>query len=302
MEPKQIGTRKEMVDGIEVEIKIYESAEEATASDEASTNLAVIPAGEIVPEPEVLVQEAEEVAEEEPSQSVIVFARDAEEMAMASSKLAAWVGEKLRLLRQEARELEENLEIAKRSKWKISTLQKHTELARSRITYYQKMKDAVESGYTIIPEFPMEVFAVRLTKMRLPANVGTGIEQRVWPSAKAESGSGEYVGPQAKRTRNRQWENEAKQRWWDFKTVGTQAVAFPMTAVRPEIMTATSQAMAAKIFDEIGIVIPGKRESAPAPEVPSREVRADPMIVGRISGAHRSCMFLICWFLDSRTL
>jgi hypothetical protein len=76
---------------------------------------------------------------------------------------------------------------------------------------------------------------------------------------------------------------------WSAWATDFMDVAFPLQAAKPELMNATAQAMALKIFDEIGVA-------------PNRRGK-DPLILGVINGPQfRKQYFLIAWYLDTRAL
>jgi hypothetical protein len=70
-------------------------------------------------------------------------------------------------------------------------------------------------------------------------------------------------------------------------------VEFPIAAAQAEVMTATQEAMALKVFDAIGICPPQRK--------------GDPLIIGQIMmpgtrWSRKTVSFLIAWHLDLRTL
>ena len=83
------------------------------------------------------------------------------EMQQAQAALIEWCGRKIAAMKHDAAELAENLAIAIRNKWKSSTLKRHADLAVKRVTFYEKIKAALEAGYCIVPHFPVTIFAIR---------------------------------------------------------------------------------------------------------------------------------------------
>lgn len=70
-------------------------------------------------------------------------------------------------------------------------------------------------------------------------------------------------------------------------------VTFPLAMARPMLMTAAGEAMALKIFDEVGIA---RDSSGPRP---------DPILVGRILNPHKgrpAVSFFIGWSFDPSRL
>jgi len=82
-----------------------------------------------------------------------------------------------------------------------------------------------------------------------------------------------------------------------YKATKFRELDFPFLLVKPQVLDATQIAMAAKIFDEIGI----------APEGVIHSRKPDPMILGIIKApkrgyTHKKITFLIAWFLNTDTV
>ncbi len=226
--------------------------------------------------------------------SLTVFAQNPLQMREAQAHMVAWSERKIIETQKELAELEEGLEIAKKNKWRTSTLKAAVTRTRRRVQFYEKTKLALEAGYCMVPNFPTGVFAVRTTR-RKPKKQdlkrwasGVNDEQSNHPPA----GEGEYVDAEvgAIEVEGPDEKGEKKKFWTNFDEF--EDVAFPFTMVKPEIMEATSRAMALKVFDDVGC-LPSRR---------SRRNR-DPIIVGRIThkeGTYqeRTFTFLIAWFMD----
>jgi len=220
-------------------------------------------------------------------------------MQECQTQLITWFGKKVEKQEEEAKELQENYEIAKKNKWKASTLKRHAALATKRVNYYKKIKSALEEGYNIVPNMPLDIFAVRTDKVRPMKKASfyrwDGRETR---GGFLPEGEGRYVNPEPVHDyyevavpNKKTGEDEAKEEWFADEF---QAVAFPVTMAKPEIMEATSRAEAMNIFDEIG-VLPARR-------------KVDPVIVGRIRDPRSSTYsdkhisFIIAWYLDTSTV
>ncbi len=226
-----------------------------------------------------------------------------DEMLHANAALIQWCTGKIAAVTAEAKELRQAYEHAKERKWKSATLAKHACLAERRIEFFEKMKLALEHGYYVVPNFPVEVFAIR-TKKDAPALLMT-TEFTSWKPSNRKTqfaqvlptGQGEYQNPfpyvetyQTGKTNDKgtpEWKSYADQ-WEDIE--------FPLSMAKPQIMQAASRAMTLKLFDEIGILQDSKS--------------GDPLIIGRIidprqtgSQFHRKHLsFIIAWHLDTKTL
>lgn len=144
-----------------------------------------------------------------------------------------------------------------------------------------------------MPEFPIDVFAIRVQRDAPEGSVQTSTWNK--PTAETETcdilptGEGDYVSstPKTLHWKETRRDKDGK----DFKVnlvrpTALQAVEFPIRSARAEVMSATAEAMALKVFDEIGIC-PQTR-------------KADPLIIGRIllPGTDRTVSFLIAWHLN----
>ena len=238
-----------------------------------------------------------------------VIARNPQEMLAAQGRLIAWATRKIAEAEEEHADLEENLKLCRINKWKPGSLIRQATRAQNRITFYVKIKAALEAGYVIIPNMDMNIFAIRTVRSRPRRNMIQSKERwesnASWPSAqgsdRAPIGEGNYQNPAAlTRTRTRELPDpERKEGQKSLKEITCWASAFqdeidfPFTAAKPEILEATQQAMALRIFDDLG--------AAPA------RAKGDPMVIGRISfcgGGYltRHVSFLITWFIDTRDL
>lgn len=233
------------------------------------------------------------------SEALTVIARNSVEMAAAQDQLKGWAANKLLEILGEKAQAEENLEIARKHKWKISGLQTSLRTIVRRFEFYQKMKAAVDEGYVIIPNFPIDVFAIR-TEHAEPQNECISTwrsSRRVQGSEFPPFGDGEYVSENATTDQrmvdktNRQGEAVKE---WEYYAGEFQSVTFPIKAVKPQVLDDVGRAMALKIFDEIGIL-------------PARRLKVDPMVVGQIAikkGTYdeRRLSFLITWWLSEEHL
>lgn len=239
---------------------------------------------------------AEEIVQHTGNGELFVFARDPAEMTKAQDAMIAWAERRLTQKRVELKDFEENFNIAKKNKWRHTTLEAAVVRARKKVVFYEKVRDALKAGYYIIPDMDIDVFALRTTAKHPRQN---RTSSRWNPSPKNQvtnsppSGEGQYVSPNRGHFEENQHEQTEKDgsksiiktAWWeDFAEPD-----FPFTFAKPEILKATAAAMKTKIFDEMGIL--------------PRRPGTDPMVIGRITfreGYNRkSINFLVSWFLDT---
>lgn len=232
-------------------------------------------------------------------------ATNSEEMAKAQSGLTAWVSAKVESVKKELRAVSKAVEHARTHKWAIATLLRQKNLWYGRRVYYEKILEALKAGYVLVPEFPVDIFAIRTTREEplkqenKTSNSWEGTSRPAnHPPEKLEAGEGEYKNALVPRFyHTTKWkDNEGKERETHhfYNDSEFSDLAFPLIAAKPEVMDATQSAMALKIFDSLGICPPNKR-------------KGDPLIIGVIEGpkvgyTQKKCHFLIAWHVNVEDL
>lgn len=233
---------------------------------------------------------------------VLVTAQHPAHMQVCNEALMDWCDKKIVLQQHEAEELEENHKIAKKNKWRTATLKKHAALALKRVDYYKKIKSALEEGYCIVPNFPLDIFAVRTIKKKPRRKPGRWLSgDRSVDTETNKAGDGKWVDRhplqdyfEYETTNKRTGETVKAQEHFAY---AHDTVGFPIAMAKPQIMKATGRAMAQKIFDDVGI-LPGQRTAK----------YKDPVIAGRIkdprsAGYNQKFLtFIIAWHLNTSTL
>lgn len=237
-------------------------------------------------------------------------------MQVAQLQLITWAEKRMEIISAERQEAYNNLEQAKKCKWKHSPFQKrHNELV-SEFQYYEKLKCALEAGFTIVPNFDdIDVFAIRTEKARPNKNWASQDANHgsIIPNDQASecppAGEGQFVNSTAQYEQrklqgsvDKQGVQHYIQQAWATKH---DIVGFPFRLVKPEIMIATKKAMDYLVFDDVGC-LPGRKKKR----------RGDPMIIGRIHchphihkkygnyevTYEKTISFLITWFIDTKAL
>jgi hypothetical protein len=230
-------------------------------------------------------------------------------MQAAQLDIAAWLRNRLKSLFAEWSELDAALNEAARNGWRMEPLQRQLNKVGAQEKFYTKALLAVEAGYTIVPEFPIDVFAIRVKRKHVTqqyvetrgqwSNPVSNIEDQ--QSDLPTAGEGRYESPTAKLRGQTRTENDGKGGKEIIKCAFTDDwgdIVFPLKAARPVVMNATAQAMAMKVFDQIGICRPVRNAAART---------GDPLIVGQVlsNGPHwsRKCInFIIAWHLNLNEL
>lgn len=252
------------------------------------------------------------------------------EMQAAQGDLRAHLEQKLTQIERDIIEANAALNEARRNGWATGALT----AARNRLvddeTYYNKILAAVEAGHTIIPEFPVEVFAVRRHEPEKQAGQtyhGSVSASSTYLGHAAESdcapaGAGEYRNPEPE-TATRTMENKisgaqerGEPRWYTHVTRTGRPVGpitFPSITARSPIMRATAEAMKDKVFDQIGVCLPVQKAAKGRvirPQPRRRQMNAavgDPLVIGQVlrkseGGRQRCTSFIIGWYLNLNEL
>lgn len=212
--------------------------------------------------------------------------------------MLAWCDQKIAQCHADAVEIEETVKTAAERKWKITPLRAKAAMIKRRVVFYSKIKAALAMGYLIIPNLDCTLFAIR-TKKTLPnTNNVRDYKHSNFdePCQMLPSGEGQYVSPTPTLETETYDETDkngkvaTKQHWWPHEF---QEVEFPFDLAKPKLMNATSRAMAAKLFDEVGVVRHAWR------------TKGDPIIVGIIRNPNRSrpsVTFFVSWNFDLEAL
>ncbi len=216
-----------------------------------------------------------------------------EDLINSKNVLIEWCTQRLTTVKAHLKDFQENLNIAVKNKWRVLALRAAVSRTKTEVNYYRKIKLAVEAGYLIIPNFPIDVFAVRTVRNNPPRG-----ETESWNSSSLEMhgsaatppGEGKYVSNET--LQDQKTYGQGKDEFTKYWNVGFQAVAWPITAAKPLLVQAADTAMILKIFDELGIAR-GVKEST----------RKDPVLIGKIIGpgtgySRKEISFFIAWWLN----
>lgn len=222
---------------------------------------------------------------------LVVVARNSSEMALAQQKLISWADTRIEAEKALLLEAETKLAKAKEMGQRTNTYGNRVMLARGSVQYYEKIRFALRAGYCIVPNFPVELLAIRTTKTEPgKSNSHMGFEQK---PMQLPVGEGRYVDPIPKISTQlvtKEGEKPKKVRYPDH----FREVTFPASLARIEILEDLDRAQRLKVFDAIGIL-------------PSTRRKPDPMLIGQISHKRgpyniKTVSFMIAWWIDTSTL
>lgn len=225
------------------------------------------------------------------------------QLQQSQKQLIGWCETKMAAVAVEVEEFRTNLDIAKKAKWNTARPKAHLRYAEGRLLFYQKIRNALEAGFYIVPNFPCDIFAIRTGSLG-PEGITIckteNYQSRYVPNDYKpdlmESGIGDYVNPEpAYKNSSLPVVIDGKEKHRnELELHGWKDVDFPFVLAKAEVLTATQQAMALKIFDEMG-VYPNTKKS-------------DPLVLGIIKAPaknrfnQKQVTFLVAWFLDTDTL
>lgn len=226
-----------------------------------------------------------------------------QEVGGAQAELMSWCSAKILELSRELADARQNLRQAKAMLWRWQGWQKVATKTAKRMVYYAKIKAAIQAGYLIVPNLPVDVIAVRV-KNALPRGKVHYSEGRVGV-ARPEllpAGVGRYVDDRLV-VDDLSFQDKDNKKVERYVASGfDEEIDFPTTAVKPVVLAATQRAMALRIFDRVGVV----RDQ-------SWGQRGDPIVVGQLldpmqpwsfweNEPRKVVTFFIAWWLDTRAL
>jgi hypothetical protein len=211
-----------------------------------------------------------------------------QDMEPAQKQLIQWCEKKLTLLNNEVSDMEASISQLATMKCATKPLKYQLSKVHKRILFFDKMKKAIEAGYTIVPNFPIQIFAIRTTSKK-PAQQHTNSYwgDKTQNPKELPVGEGEYKNPFPLVERERIDIGNGKTESFSYAT-DWDDLEFPITMAKPEIIEATNKAMLLECFDLFG-VMPATRNE-------------DPIIIGQLVNGSKRLSFMIAWHFDTKVL
>lgn len=210
------------------------------------------------------------------------------DMEPAQKQLIVWCDQKINSLKSDAKEFGDSISELATMKWATKPMKNQLAKVNKRILFFEKMKMAIEHGYTIVPNFPIQIFAIR-TKFTnpLPQTNSSYWGDKEQKSQELPVGKGEYQNPFPVVERERNELAGGKTESTSYATDWAE-LEFPLTMAKPEIINATNRAMLLECFDQFGIM-PATRND-------------DPVIIGQLVNGAKTLSFMIAWHFDTKVL
>ena len=219
-----------------------------------------------------------------------VVAYSPNELVVAQSTVRSWCAENIRRLLSQKREADQNVSQALSGHFNSKPFKANVRRCERRIDYYKKIGKAIKLGYMIVPNFDLDLFAVR-TKARKPRSEWSSCRWAGFPQEgqKLPEGEGRYVDDNPFIQTDELDDNKCSRYPVEFD----EEITFPTNIIKPQIIKETQRAMGYKLFDQVGTAI-GRRLGC-----------GDPIICGRLIDPTRNekaVTFFIAWWLDSKDI
>lgn len=258
--------------------------------------------------PATVIEDSKPMPEEMALEYQLV-AVDGPQLVSAHGRMIGWARVQIATMAAEKQAEEESLAIAVERKWATAAFRRRISMLGKRKEYYEKIEQALLAGWVIVPNFEMNVFAIRTTKEH-PDHTRQFTNQ--WDRSKREFrqaaqalpvGEGEFVNPLANSYASSYegTDSDGKKATQHYQQSfgGFQDIDFPIVLAKPVVMSKSAEAMAAKVFDEIGVA----RDSGVERHRGSRV--GDPFMLGRIRNPRKNrpdITFFIGWTFDPSRL
>lgn len=225
-----------------------------------------------------------------------LVAVDRPQLEAAHGKMIEWAHVQIATVEAEKTAEEESLAVAKERKWATGAFRRRISIMEKRIVFYQKIEEALKAGYVIVPNFQMNVFAIR-TKAQTPrGRVQRGSYNAFYQTAQLlPQGEGRYLDPapfvHTDKSQVDDGKGGTKEQITQWPSGFDTEISFPLALAKPALMQRTATAMAGKLFDEIGVAVDSSF---------SGRRSGDPILLGRIRNPRQRAdmTFFIGWYFD----
>jgi hypothetical protein len=217
-----------------------------------------------------------------------IIALSPTDLVPAQQSLIGWCDQRITHWIAEQKEATDGHKHALANKWNAAPFKRLIQKANRKIGFYKKVRQAIEAGYLIVPNFPLNIFAIRTTAVEARADESSSRWSNFEQSCRVLSpGEGEYRNPLPTKDTYADTNKEGKEVTMYYPTELKDELEIPLHLVKPEIMRAVDKARCLKLFDQIGI---------------ATDMHADPIICGQIlegnSASSKRVTFFVAWYVD----
>ena len=217
------------------------------------------------------------------------------ELAEGNEKLLAWLVKQCETVGDEEIDLRNAAKSAREAKYRWKHLDALAKKAGQQVMFYEKVKQAVEARFMLIPNLPLDSFLIRTTRKK-----PTGDSPSSWAVIRQQplalpAGEGENRNPEAKVSYDHSWTDANGAEHRVYSVDSWENPVFPLAVAKSEVIDLTDRAARLKLFDEIGIVQDGAESTV------WKNQRLDPIVVGRLRNPIKkrpNATFFIAWVMD----
>jgi hypothetical protein len=230
-------------------------------------------------------------------ESPVLIALNRPQLEAAHAKMIAFVrGRRARLVADREEE-EAALNVALKNKWAVKRHHAALDRMKKKVTFWDKIEAALLEGFVILPNFELNVFAIRTKAKKPRGGQLSGQYNRFFQTAQLlPQGEGRYVSPEPFTETSSSTVKDGERTREVFTQWPTEFddVDFPVVMAKPALMTAAGDAMAKKLFDEVGVAVDSRH---------SGRRSGDPVLIGRIRNpAGPDVSFYLGWYFDPTAL
>ena len=213
------------------------------------------------------------------------------EMQQAQQSMLAWARQRQRTAEYRVKALTKNIDAAKAAGLKVRPMQAQRRREVKRLYAYEKIADAINAGYYLVPNFPIDLFAVRKGAAKPKTGRTTRYQDAGEFSQQPDQlrlGEGRYVNVLPFITSITDHSGDEPKKMW-YPISFDEQISPPAAIVSAGLLPQLVKAMKRKVFDAIGMVGPIRQR--------------DPMLVGQIiihnnGYSRREMTFLIAWWMQ----
>lgn len=220
--------------------------------------------------------------------STQIVALSPTDLAPAQQSLLGWCDQRIEHWLVEEREAKEAYAYAVKQKWNASRFRTQLNKAGRKIGFYRKVRRAIELGYLIVPNLPLDVLAIRTTAIDARSDESTYRHSRFAQNPKIlPEGEGRYMNPNPAVYSDERAKADGKKETFYYPAELSDELELPVRLQKPQVLKAIDQARAQKLFDTIGVC---------------SDRSADPIVCGVIREGNgwsdKRLTFFLAWYID----
>jgi hypothetical protein len=220
------------------------------------------------------------------TQIIALFPTD---LAPAQQSLISWCDQRIEHWIKEQGEAKDAYAYAVKQKWNASRFRTQMQKANRKIEFYRKVRRAIELGYLIVPNLPLDIIAIRTNAIearggKTSTSKWTRFEQM---PKNLPSGEGRYTSPKPAIYSDERAVKDGKTETFYYPAELSEELELPVRLQKPQVLQAIDQARAHKLFDQIGVC---------------SDASADPIVCGVIresnSFSGKRLTFFLAWYIN----